>query len=163
MYSIPCLQSNIGNFIMKYTEVVDTIYVGSSPLSPKDIKALRKIGITAVMNLQTDADILYWRIDWEKMNRAYQKSNIEVYRYPIRDFDKDILAEKLNGGITLLDEILAKRHKVYLHCNAGLNRSPTMAIAFLVKKRNMNISEAASLIMSRYYCEPYLDIIMNKF
>ncbi|HLC14881.1 MAG TPA: dual specificity protein phosphatase family protein [Thermodesulfovibrionia bacterium] len=137
---------------MRYTEVIDRLYVGSCPLVPKDIKELKKMGITAVMNLQTDADMLYWRIDWDKMTRTYEKSDIKVYRYPIRD-------EKLEEGISLLDSILAEEHKVYLHCNAGLNRSPTMAVGYLVKKMRISRHDAARLIMSRYYCEPYLDII----
>jgi protein-tyrosine phosphatase len=144
---------------MRYTEVIDRLYVGSSPLAPKDIKELKKMGITAVMNLQTDADMLFWRIDWDKMNRTYAKSDIKVYRYPIRDFDKEMLAEKLEGGIALLDSILAMEYKVYLHCNAGLNRSPTMAVGYLVRKMRISRHDAARLIMARYYCEPYLDII----
>jgi protein-tyrosine phosphatase len=124
-----------------------------------DIKELKKMGVMAVMNLQTDADILYWRIDWVKMTRTYEKSNIKVYRYPISDFDKEVLADKLEGAIALLNIMLAKQYKVYLHCNAGLNRSPTIAIGYLVKKKDMTINDAARLIMDRYYCEPYLDII----
>jgi protein-tyrosine phosphatase len=54
-------------------------------------------------------------------------------RVPVRDFDAAELRSKLPECVRNLDGLLSAGHLVYLHCTAGINRSPTVAMAFLYR------------------------------
>jgi protein-tyrosine phosphatase len=116
---------------MEYTQILENLYVGSFPRTPKDIDTLKAANITAVFNLQTKDDEAYWNIDWQSLHDHYQSQGIEVQRIPVRDFDPVDLQEKLPACVRELNDLLSTGHTVYLHCTAGAGRSPTAAIAYL--------------------------------
>ncbi len=100
------------------------------PKTIDDIDELqREVGITAVLNLQTDDDTRSIRLVWEPLEAHYGISGIELCRVPVRDFDPSDLREKLPACVRDLDQLLAAGHAVYLHCTLGPGRSPTVAIA----------------------------------
>lgn len=146
---------------MQFSKIFNNLFVGSCPVSRRDVESLRDAGITAVLNLQTEDDFAYWRLNWEELWNAYDEFRIRVYRYPIRDFDIGHLRQRLDSGVELLDDLLPEQ-VVYLHCSAGINRSPTLAIAYMMKKMNMNVYEAASRFRERHYCEPYIEALQKK-
>jgi protein-tyrosine phosphatase len=143
---------------MRFGRILKNLFVGSCPMSRKDVISLQDLGITAVLNLQTDEDIDDWEIDWGEIRQIYELSQIKAFRYPIRDFDINDLRAKFEEGVELLDELM-RTNTVYLHCNAGLNRSPTLAIAFMVKKMNIDIDKAEHLFRERYHAEPYTEAL----
>lgn len=143
---------------INYSRILKNLIVGSCPVLREDVRALKEEGVTAVLNLQTDDDFDYWNIDWEDLKGAYDESRILALRYPIRDFDMAHLRERLQGGMDLLDEML-ENHTVYLHCSAGINRSPTVAIAFIMRDMDMGMEEAVGHFRERHYCEPYVEAL----
>ena len=48
------------------------IYIGSYPIDDQDVKDMKDIGITAVLNLQTQEDIAERGYSWTKMQQLYQ-------------------------------------------------------------------------------------------
>ena len=133
------------------------LLVGSCPTSRADIDQLKAgFGVTAVLNLQTEDDFRYMRIDWPDLETHYRKTGIVVRRNPVRDFDPVSLRENLPQCVTHLDALLRAGHTVYVHCNAGINRSPTTIIAYLHWVEGQELGEAAWLVTSRHACEPYI-------
>ena len=143
---------------MRYSVILNNLFVGSCPINESDVKQLYDNNVTAILNLQTDEDFIFWEVNWEELEEAYKKFNLQLYRYPIRDFDVEDLKRKLNIGVELLGEML-KDNTVNLHCSAGINRSPTVAIKYLIKKRNLRIEEAVDYFRDRHYCEPYIEAL----
>jgi len=45
-------------------------------------------------------------------------------------------------GIEALDFFLKRKIKVYIHCQKGHGRAPTLFLAYLIKKRGMNFKNA---------------------
>ena len=145
---------------MDYDQILPQLFVGSRPRIVKDIDELvRDAGITAVLNLQTDEDMSWYDTDWEKLEAHYRKTEIEVVRFPIRDFDPDDLREKLPGCVRALEELLEAGRIVYLHCTAGVNRSPTVAVAYIHKCRGWDLEKAVTFVMERRNCSPEVDAI----
>ena len=145
---------------MDYDQIFPQLFVGSRPRIVDDIEELRQnAGITAVLNLQTDEDMCWYDTDWEKLEAHYRKTEIEVVRFPIRDFDPDDLREKLPGGVQALEELLAAGRTVYLHCTAGVNRSPTVAIAHIHWCRGWDLEKAIAFVKERRTCSPEVEAI----
>ena len=58
-----------------------------------------------------------------------------------------------------LDELLREGHAVYVHCNMGINRSPSIVIAYLHWGLGWDLKKAAEHVMACRSCDPYLDVI----
>jgi len=52
-----------------------------------------------------------------------------------------------------------KKHGIYVHCSAGMNRSPSTVVAYLHWVGGMTLDEAVDVVMQRRFCDPYLDTI----
>ena len=52
-------------------------------------------------------------------------------------------------------------HTVYVHCNAGINRSPSTVVAYLHWIEGMGLDEALDYVISQRPCDPYRDVIQG--
>jgi protein-tyrosine phosphatase len=49
--------------------------------------------------------------------------------------------------------------RLYLHCNAGMNRAPTVAIAYLHRHQGFAIGVARDYVKRRRPCVPYMTLL----
>ncbi len=133
---------------MDLDKILPQLFVGSCPRNVQNIDLLRQeLGVTAVLNVQTDDDFDDWGIDWDQLARHYRKAGIDVRRVPVRDFDHDHLREQLPECGRILDELLRNGHTVYVHCSAGVNRSPSTVIVYLHWYKGVDLEEAVEFVM----------------
>jgi protein-tyrosine phosphatase len=145
---------------MDYDQILPQLFVGSRPRVVADIEELvRRAEITSVLNLQTNEDMAWYDTDWSKLEAHYQKTGISVMRFPVRDFDPEDLRDKLPGCVRALEQLLEAGHTVYLHCTAGVNRSPTVAAAYLHRCRGWDLERAIAFVKERRACSPEVDAI----
>lgn len=144
---------------MDIDQIVPQIYVGSCPVEPADIERLKSLGITAVLNLQTEEDFLFWGINWPRLEAAYQQAGIRVVRVPVRDFSPEDLRLKLPNCVESLETLLQEGHTVLVHCSAGANRSPSTVVAYLHWRKGMSLAEAVEYVRQRRPCDPYIESI----
>jgi len=110
---------------VNYAQVTYRLYVGSHPQSMDDIETLEKIlAITAILNLQTDEDMAGANLNWQMLESHYRTCAVSLCRMPMKE-EQLVLREKLLSCVDRLDDLLAAGHTVYLHCTAGIGRSPT--------------------------------------
>ena len=144
---------------MDCDEILRNLYVGSHPTTREDIQALENNGISAVLNLQSDSDFQGHGIDWPRLRAIYFSQGIEVCRVPITDFDDDDLRNKLPEAVRVLEELLQRGRTVFLHCNAGVNRSPSTVISYLHWSLNWSLDEAERHVRERHPCSPVMEVI----
>jgi protein-tyrosine phosphatase len=146
--------------IFDYTEIIpDRLYIGTF-VRPQDVKSLEQMGITTIVNLQSDADIDNYNLSLKKLLEACSLSEIEHRRFPIPDFDLEALSARLPQAVEEVEEVLcASWAKLYVHCTAGINRSPALAAAYLIKTRGLSACEAYDYVTNRRPCNPYLAIL----
>lgn len=145
---------------MLIDRVLPNVYVGPFVDSPGAVDQLvHHCGIDAILNLQSDRDLIERGVDWEALVSRCRSLDVEMARVPIRDFDVDDLTLRLPEAVEALADLLARGRKVYVHCTAGINRSPTVIIAYLHWKQGYELDEATRLVRSRHPCEPYIDAI----
>jgi protein-tyrosine phosphatase len=127
---------------------------------PKDVTLLRQMGVTTVISLQSDEDLMVYNVEVDKLLEAYKQAGIELRRIAIPDFDEKAMADNLERSVAELEAALAPPWaKVYLHCTAGINRSPTVAAAYLIRARGFSARDACDYIVARRRCSPYLEVL----
>ncbi|MGH7847827.1 MAG: dual specificity protein phosphatase family protein [Candidatus Binatia bacterium] len=143
---------------MDYHEILPRLFVGSYPGSTEDIETLRRNGISAVLNLQTDSDVQHFKFDWDSLLARYKTCGIQLRRIPVRDFDTADLKDKLPACISALKDLIGSSHRVYLHCSAGTGRSPSVAIAYLCCC-GWDLDAAAAHVEQCRPCAPNMEAI----
>lgn len=114
----------------KFSRLGDTgLCVGNCPITEDDVVQLARAGVKAVLSLKSQ------KRDHECMKQLYEKCNIRhLYNCPIPEFNQiDNFAEKLLEAVKILDSMRKqfKDQQIFVHCTAGMTRSPTLVILYL--------------------------------
>lgn len=156
-----CLIKKLGT-PMNLDQIEPNLLVGSCPQTDEDVERLRSDhGVTAVLNVQTDEDMEAWGIDWDDLRRAYEMAGIAVAREPVRDFDAEALRQRLPACVQTLRTLCEQGHVVYVHCSAGINRSPTTVIAYLHRCLGWELDDSHEHVLACRGCDPYIQAIMS--
>jgi protein-tyrosine phosphatase len=146
--------------MIDYNRIQPWLLVGAFPESAHEVEMLqRHEGVTAVLNLQTDEDNEEARFFAEHPETLYADSGVKLCRVPVRDFDESHLQQMLPECVAALRRLLDEGHTVYLHCTAGVNRSPTVAIAYLHWCLGWELGSAVRHVEKCRYCSPKVDAI----
>lgn len=152
-----------GDIRPSVSEITDYLLVGEYP-RVADIEWLRREHrVTAIHNLQDDEDLRINALDIGELEAAADSQGIAYARTPIHDGSSDDVARRLEAALADLHTLVAGERRVYLHCNAGLNRAPTLAIAYLRAHRGMSLEEAMALVKARRACGPFMTVLENHF
>lgn len=139
------------------------LLVGEYP-QPADAAWLRaEHGVGAILCLQDEDDFASKRLDPRRLAEAYEEQDIEFHHAPVVDGDVEHLATRLPRIVDLLHRLLGEGHRVYLHCNAGFNRAPTVAIAYLHVHGGLGLEDAERLVKGHRACVPYRRAIELAF
>jgi len=146
----------------KIHEVADGLWVGPVPGSPELIRKLRvDHGITGLVSLQTDKDLETLGLSWPLLWRFLLTNQINTARVPIVDFNDRSLLDGLSGAVDAVNDMRRGGHTTYLHCTAGVNRSPTVAIAWLVRDCGMSLYDAWNQVTERRPCDPHRAVLQR--
>jgi protein-tyrosine phosphatase len=137
---------------MKCDCVVPGLFVGSDPRYEEDFAGLRSLGITAILSLQTEDDCRESGLEQER--RSASSAGIAFQNVPVTDFDRMELQRRLPECVSALDELIRAGHAVYLHCTAGVNRSPTIAAAYLHWVQGYPLEDALARVENARRCVP---------
>lgn len=132
---------------MSYTRIAPHIILGSQPQCPEDVTRLREEeGVGAILNTQEDKDVAYWKVDLPAVTRRCQELGVEHHRRPAADFDAGSLRRCLPAMVGVIARCVAEGKTVYVHCTAGLGRSPAAVIAYLFwfSEPRINLQKASS-------------------
>ena len=78
---------------------------------------------------------------------------------PVRDFDPEDLRRNLPACVEALRRLVETGHAVYVHCNMGAGRSPSVVIAYLHWVGQRDLDEAYGHVSRCRPCLPDLDAI----
>lgn len=136
-------------------EVAPGLLVGGY-LAPDDVPWLAAThAIGAVLSLQDDTDVVAKRLDLDALTRAYDTAGILFRRLPVPDGDEERMHRVLPDAVAHVAAFRAAGHRVYLHCNAGMNRAPTVAIAYVHVHGGLSLPEATRAVKARRPCVPF--------
>jgi protein-tyrosine phosphatase len=136
--------------------VLPGMAVGEYP-TPEDAPWLRDTcRVQRVVSLQDDLDLERKGIHLRELLAAYGRVDIALERHPVADGDAAALCAVLGRVLHGLHRALVAGERVYLHCNAGLNRAPTVAVAYLHRHHGLSLDDACAAVKAARPCVPYL-------
>lgn len=145
---------------MTYSKILPRLYVGSGPCGLADVQSVKEeLGVTAVLNLQTDDDFQARPLAPVHLESIYRGYGMEMRRLPIQDVDPDDLREKLPAAASLLWELLETGHVVFVHCAAGVGRAPSVVVAYLHWFRGWRLRAAERHVQRSHPCMPNVQAI----
>ena len=119
-----------------YSEITDYIYIGTNEccLKEKFIKKLLKKGIKADISLEE-----------KKIDAPF---GVKYYLWlPVKDHTAPSPLQ-FKIGVSTIDQLVKAKTKVYIHCENGHGRAPTLAAAYLIS-RGMKPREAIDFLKSK--------------
>lgn len=139
--------------------IVSGLLVGEYP-TVDDIAWLRDVhGVTAVVNLQDHPDLVSKGLEAEALRAACRDLGMQWHHVPVPDGNAVALRRRLETALPLLGRLSSAGECIYLHCNAGYNRAPTVAIAHLHVNCGLSREAAVHAVTARRVCVPYLEVI----
>ncbi len=117
--------------------------VGPFPGSDHEISYLCRIGVTAVLCLTQEKEA---RVPAEIRNRFVWE------RVPMPDGARGGIPKvgQFDAALDLLDRWLARKHVVYVHCLAGIGRSPSVCAAYIAESQGADVEEAVAFVRDRH-------------
>eukprot|EP01083_Nonionella_stella_P075390 204950_1 len=117
--------------------ITDCLYLGNAKAS-RNLDVLKSVGITHIVCLAGkdvfQNDFIYYMCHFKDKG------------------DSDIL-QLLPSVFEFMDHAIAKeKGKVYTHCMAGMSRSPSIVMAYLMCKFRLTLKEAYIYVMSKRSC-----------
>ena len=137
------------------SKITEKIYLGGIE-GAKEVEYLKQEGITNILTLIGDESPEYEKglFDREKINAD------------------DISIEDLFKYFRFSIDFIEDSNKIYIHCLAGMSRSATIVIAYLMWKKHIKYEDAFNFVKEKRKCiEPnegfiiqlkYFDELLNK-
>ncbi len=143
-----------------YNQIIDgRLWVGCV-VRPGDARQLQRMGITIVVSLQTEADLKQYAISQDKLVRALEGVSIDIRWVPVQEFDREDLTLQMPTCVSVVEAALTPAWaKLYLHCSAGIIRSPTAAAAYLMKAYSMSAEKASDILIAKRDCRPDMEVL----
>lgn len=108
-------------------EIIPSVYVSQLTVA-QNKKILKKYGITHIVNLSQHPNCF---------PNSFTYLTIDIPD----SIDVDI-SRHFKHSSNFIHDAIKNNGKVLIHCYAGLSRSPTICISYLVQKHNMTLDEA---------------------
>ncbi|XP_042359023.1 laforin isoform X1 [Plectropomus leopardus] len=143
------------------TRVLPRVWLGSCPRQVEHvtIKMKHELGITAVMNFQTEWDVvnnssgcrrnLGEAMTTETMMHLYKDCGLVYVWLPTPDMSTEGRIRMLPQAVYLLHGLLENGHTVYVHCNAGVGRSTAAVCGLLMYILGWSLRKVQYFITAR--------------
>uniref|UniRef100_A0A2K6EW21 Laforin n=1 Tax=Propithecus coquereli TaxID=379532 RepID=A0A2K6EW21_PROCO len=141
-------------------EILPNIWLGSCPRQVEHvtIKLKHELGITAVMNFQTEWDIVQNSSGCNRypepmtpdtMIKLYKEEGLVYIWMPTPDMSTEGRVQMLPQAVCLLHALLENGHTVYVHCNAGVGRSTAAVCGWLQYVMGWNLRKVQYFLMAK--------------
>ncbi|XP_039202784.1 laforin isoform X2 [Crotalus tigris] len=140
--------------------ILPNLWLGSCPRQVEHvtIKLKHELGITAIMNFQTEWDVVQnsWGCNRypepmspEVLMKLYKEEGLAYVWMPTPDMSTEGRVQMLPQAVYLLHGLLENGHTVYVHCNAGVGRSTAAICGWLKYVLGWNLRKVQYFVASR--------------
>lgn len=104
-----------------------SIYIGSV-IDAQSLEVLQMQGITHILNVAYECDF----------DELILKSKIVIKKIPLRDSSEQDLLSVMDEAYNFINECIQEGGKILVHCFAGVSRSVSVVIAYLIMRKIRN-------------------------
>ncbi|KAJ5067936.1 dual specificity protein phosphatase [Anaeramoeba ignava] len=119
-----------------FNQILPNLFLGPRFVAEKNIENLIKIGITHILNVTKEGETPY-------------KSQFTYKTIKIEDDLGVQISDYFDSSFEFIDSSIKNNGKVYVHCDAGISRSPTIIIYYLMKSQKKTLKEAFDFVKER--------------
>ncbi|RWS25988.1 dual specificity protein phosphatase 10-like isoform X2 [Leptotrombidium deliense] len=119
------------------TSILPFLYLGNAK-DALDCEVLHKLGITYILNVTTHLP-----------TPLCPHGSIRNKRLPLIDSDQQNVKQYFKEAFEFIDEAERSGSNILIHCEAGISRSPTIAIAYLMCHKLMSAMDAYNMVKSK--------------
>jgi protein-tyrosine phosphatase len=76
----------------------------------------------------------------------YHESEFTYHRIPIIDAPSIDIKQYFDETFKIIDDVIKNNKSILVHCHAGISRSATIVIAYIMKKNNIKMNEAYKIV-----------------
>ncbi|ODM92725.1 Dual specificity protein phosphatase 7 [Orchesella cincta] len=134
------------------TKVLPYLYVGNAKDST-NCKLLRELGIGYILSVTANSPFSTSTTSYSShynnnnnLESQHQSSEFRKMQIPVSDNLCENLAPYFDAAYEFIEEARKTGSKVLIHCQAGISRSPTIAIAYIMKHINLTTLDAYALV-----------------
>ncbi|KAL0276391.1 UNVERIFIED_CONTAM: hypothetical protein PYX00_003979 [Menopon gallinae] len=117
------------------SRVLPFLYLGNQK-NAADLELLKSLGVTRVLNVTSDVP------------GYHEAEGISYRKLPASDSGQQNLKQYFEEAFDFIDEARKVGAKVLVHCQAGISRSATITIAYVMKHRLLSMVDAYKVVKS---------------
>ncbi|CAG5136200.1 unnamed protein product [Candidula unifasciata] len=118
------------------SQVLPFLYLGNER-DAMDLSRLKSLNISYVLNVTSHVP------------QYYDEQGINYKRIPASDSGQQNLKQYFEEAIEYIDDARQNNAKVLIHCHAGVSRSATITIAYLLKHTKMAMADAYKFVKGK--------------
>jgi protein-tyrosine phosphatase len=103
--------------------ITENVAAGHAPMSYDQLEAIRKEGISAIVNLCGE---------YCDLHEIEEREGFQVYYLPIPDECAPVMDE-MENALLWMDAVIGQNKKVLVHCRFGIGRTGTFLMAYLMR------------------------------
>ncbi|KAH0626723.1 hypothetical protein JD844_001856 [Phrynosoma platyrhinos] len=112
----------------------------------KNVMRLQRLGITHILNAAEGKSFMHVNTNAE----FYEGTGITYHGIKANDTQEFNLSRYFEEAADFIEKALAQKDgRVFVHCREGYSRSPTLVIAYLMLRQNMDVKTAVSAVRQK--------------
>lgn len=115
--------------------IIPNLYLGSID-EASDIKWLNNNNIDVIYNVAEEVPTFFSRY-------------IQTYKLPLQDHSDQNITTTLPLSFSIIHNSLGRRKNILVHCYAGVSRSASIVIAYIMARFNLSFDDALSYVKSK--------------
>jgi len=112
------------------------LYLGPYYAAELDLDLLKQKQITHILNVTCEIETIH-------------KNNLKTLQISIDDAPNVAIDEHFTEALTFIKGCLEEKGCILVHCQAGVSRSSTMVLSFLLEHLRMNLSQSLTYLKKR--------------
>jgi dual specificity MAP kinase phosphatase len=136
LYSPTSPELNVDIDTAVASEILPHVIIGNYR-DASSLECLTALGVTHVLNVTANLPL------------HFEAEGIRYLRLPASDSGSQNLRQYFAEAIEFIDGALASSGRVLVHCQAGVSRSPTIVLAYLIARTQRSLSDAFTLVKDK--------------
>lgn len=138
LIELSCKKISTPEMQCEISEIIPGLFLGGEEAALNKTK-LKEMNVTTILNITDHIPFHY-------------ESDFTYHRIPITDSLNINIRQYFEQTYEIIDNIIENKQKILVHCYAGISRSATIVIAYIMKKNKMKMNDAYQIVHKKRNC-----------